>query len=53
MTVVGDTAGVERKEERRSHRSSHPCIWPVGGECTKPTPDQQIGNRNQKNRSQI
>jgi hypothetical protein len=26
MAVVGDTAGVERKEERRSGRSSHPCV---------------------------
>jgi len=36
MAVVGDTAGVERKEERRSRRSSHPCVWPVSGACTKP-----------------
>jgi hypothetical protein len=48
MAVVGDTAGVEMKEERRNRRSSHPYIWPVGGACTKPNSRSADRNGKQK-----
>jgi len=46
MEVVGDTADVEMKEERRSRRSSHPYACPVGGACTKP--DSRSADQNGK-----
>jgi len=46
LAVVSDTAGVEMKEERRSCRSSHPYVWPIGGACTKP--DSRSADRNGK-----
>ena len=48
MEVVGDIAGVEMKEERRSNRSSHPYVWPVGSACTKP--DSRSAHRNEKHK---
>jgi hypothetical protein len=35
MAAVGDTAGVEMKEEEGGCRSSHPHVWSVGGACNQ------------------